>query len=44
VSKHPPIARDAEFEAMRERLDAEFERANGRPLNDPEERFPLRRQ
>jgi SAM-dependent methyltransferase len=43
VSKHPPIARDAEFEAIRERLEAELERGNGRISEDPDDRFALRR-
>jgi hypothetical protein len=44
VSKHAPIAAEAVFEAIRERLEAEFERGNGRASDDPEERFSLPRQ
>jgi 2-polyprenyl-3-methyl-5-hydroxy-6-metoxy-1,4-benzoquinol methylase len=44
VSKHPPIAQEADFEAIRERLEAEFERGNGRFSDDPDDRFALRRE
>ena len=44
MSKHPPIARDAEFEAIRERLEAEFERGNGQTSEARDDRFALRRE
>jgi SAM-dependent methyltransferase len=43
VSKHAPIAPEADFEAIRERLQAEFERGNGASAEDPDDRFALRR-
>jgi SAM-dependent methyltransferase len=43
VSKHAPIAREADFEAIRARLQAEVEGGDGRPSEDPEDRFSLRR-
>jgi SAM-dependent methyltransferase len=43
VSKHAPIAQEADFEAIRARLQAEAERADGRLSEDPDDRFSLRR-
>jgi SAM-dependent methyltransferase len=43
VSKHAPIAPEADFEAIRERLQAEFEYGNGASTEDPDDRFALRR-
>jgi SAM-dependent methyltransferase len=43
VSKHGPIAQEADFEAIRERLEAEFERGNARLAEDPGDRFALQR-
>jgi SAM-dependent methyltransferase len=43
VSKHAPIAREADFEAIRTRLQAEVERADGRASEDPDDRFALQR-
>jgi SAM-dependent methyltransferase len=44
VSKHAPIAQEADFEAIRDRLEAEFERGNDRLSEDPDDRFALRRE
>jgi SAM-dependent methyltransferase len=41
VSKHAPIAQEADFEAIRARLEAEVER--GAASEDPDDRFSLRR-
>jgi O-antigen chain-terminating methyltransferase len=43
VSKHAPIAQEADFEAIRARLQSEVERGGGRLAEDPEDRFSLRR-
>jgi SAM-dependent methyltransferase len=43
VSKQAQIAQEADFEAIRARLQAEVERADGRLSEDPEDRFSLRR-
>jgi SAM-dependent methyltransferase len=43
VSKHPPIAQEANFEAIRERLQAELERGNGSAPEEPDDRFARRR-
>jgi SAM-dependent methyltransferase len=43
VSKHAPIAREADFEAIRARLQAEVERADGRLSEDPDDSISLRR-
>jgi SAM-dependent methyltransferase len=43
VSKQAPIAQEADFEAIRARLQAEVERADGRLSEDPDDRFSLRR-
>jgi SAM-dependent methyltransferase len=43
VSKHAPTAPEADFEAIRSRLEEEFERGNERPSEDAEDRFSLRR-
>jgi SAM-dependent methyltransferase len=43
VSKHAPIAREADFEVIHARLQAEVERADGRLSEDPDDRFSLRR-
>jgi SAM-dependent methyltransferase len=43
VSKHAPIAQESDFEAIRARLQSEVERGGGRPAEDPEDRFSLRR-
>jgi SAM-dependent methyltransferase len=43
VSKHAPIAQEADFEAIRARLQAELERPDGRLSEDPDDRFSLRR-
>ena len=43
MSKQAPIAQEADFEAIRARLQAEVERADGRLSEDPDDRFSLRR-
>jgi SAM-dependent methyltransferase len=43
VSKQAPIAQEADFEAIRERLEAEFERGNARLADDTDDRLALRR-
>jgi len=43
VSKYAPIAQEADFEAIRARLEAEVERGDGRLSEDPDDRFSLRR-
>ena len=43
VSKHAPIAEEADFEEIRARLQAEFERGDGRPSEERGDRFSLRR-
>jgi SAM-dependent methyltransferase len=43
VSKHAPIAQEADFEANRARLQAEVERVDGRLSQDPDDSFSLRR-
>jgi SAM-dependent methyltransferase len=43
VSKYAPIAQEADFEAIRARLEAEVERGDGRLSEDPDYRFSLRR-
>jgi SAM-dependent methyltransferase len=43
VSKQAPIAQEADFEAIRARLQAEVERADGRLSEDPDDRFSLLR-
>jgi SAM-dependent methyltransferase len=43
VSKDAPIAQEADFEEIRARLQAELERANGRPSDERVDRFSLRR-
>jgi 2-polyprenyl-3-methyl-5-hydroxy-6-metoxy-1,4-benzoquinol methylase len=43
VSKHAPIAQEADFEAIRARLEAEVERGDAQTSDDPDDRFSLRR-
>ena len=43
MSKYAPIAQEADFEAIRARLEAELERGDGRLSEDPDDRFSLRR-
>jgi SAM-dependent methyltransferase len=43
VSKYAPIAQEADFEAIRARLEAEVERGDGRLSEDPDDRFSLGR-
>jgi SAM-dependent methyltransferase len=43
VSKHVPIAQEADFEAIRARLEAEVERGDAQTSEDPDDRFSLRR-
>jgi SAM-dependent methyltransferase len=43
VSKHAPIAQEADFETIRARLQAEVDRADARLSEDPDDRFSLRR-
>ena len=43
VSKHAPIAQEANFEAIRARLEAEVERGDAQTSEDPHDRFSLRR-
>jgi SAM-dependent methyltransferase len=43
VSKYAPSAQEADFEAIRARLEAEVERGDGRLSEDPDDRFSLGR-
>lgn len=43
MSKQAPIAKEVDFEAIRERLEAEFERGNVGLAEDPDDQFALQR-